>query len=246
MSDLLDQIRLQGIVPRHVAVIMDGNGRWARERGRPREYGHRAGMKAVREVIEGAGEAGVGVLTLFAFSHENWQRPASEIAALMSLLETYVRKERRELKQKGVEVHAIGELDRLGTVTRAALNDIVSYTSGGTGLQLNLAISYGARAEIARAARRLAERVRRGTLVPEEIDEQQLESELYTAGIPDPDLLLRTSGESRVSNFLLWQLAYTEIYISPVFWPDFTREHLYRAILDYGNRERRFGRVATP
>ncbi len=224
---------------------MDGNGRWARERGQPREFGHRAGMRAVREAVEGAAEAGVELLTLFAFSQENWHRPPGEVSALMALLELYMRKERRELKEKGVEVRAMGNLDRLDARTRSALDSIVEYTQGGPRLRVNLAISYGARDEIVRAARRLAERVQRGTLVPEEIDEQLFASELYTAGDPDPDLLIRTSGELRISNFMLWQLAYTEIHICPVLWPDFRRGHLFTAIRDYQRRERRFGRVAA-
>lgn len=244
-SELERRIRLYGDIPRHVAIIMDGNGRWACERGQPREHGHRAGMRAVREAVEGAGDVGVEVLTLFAFSQENWHRPRGEVSALMSLLETYVRRERRELKEKGVEVRAIGNLDRLGPVTRAAVRDIVAHTRGGTGLRLNLAISYGSRDEIVSAARRLAERVQRGSLVPAEIDEELFASELFTAADPDPDLLIRTSGENRISNFMLWQLAYTELHIASVLWPDFTREHLFGAISDYQRRERRFGRVAA-
>ncbi|MDP9349650.1 MAG: isoprenyl transferase [Gemmatimonadota bacterium] len=244
-SDLLQQIRIHGHVPRHVAVIMDGNGRWARERGRPREFGHRAGMTSVRESVEGAIEAGVEVLTLYAFSQENWGRPRGEVSALMSLLELYVRREQRELKEKGVEVRAIGDLDRLGPRTRRALEGIVEHTRGETRMRLNLAVSYGSRAEIVRAARLLAEQVRDGTLSPEEIDEDLLASHLYTAGDPDPDLLIRTSGELRISNFMLWQLAYTELHITPVLWPDFNREHLFAAIRDFQRRERRFGRVAA-
>ena len=242
-DDLLQQLRVNGAVPRHVAVIMDGNGRWARERGRPREFGHRAGMRAVREAVEAAADAGVEVLTLFAFSQENWHRPQGEVSALMALLELYVRKERRELKEKGVEVHAVGELHLLGPRTRAAIESIVEHTRGGKRLRLNLAISYGSRTEIVRAARRLAERVREGTLMPGEIDETLFAGELYSPGDPDPDLLIRTSGELRISNFMLWQLAYTEMYVSPVLWPDFSREHFFTAILDYQRRERRFGRV---
>jgi undecaprenyl diphosphate synthase len=242
-DDLLQQLRLNGAVPRHVAVIMDGNGRWARERGRPREFGHRAGMRAVREAVEAAADAGVEVLTLFAFSQENWHRPQGEVAALMTLLELYVRKERRELKEKGVEVHAVGELHLLGPRTRAAIESIVEHTRGGKRLRLNLAISYGSRTEIVRAARRLAERVREGRLMPGEIDEALFAGEMYTPADPDPDLLIRTSGELRISNFMLWQLAYTELYVTPVLWPDFTREHLYAALLEYQRRERRFGRV---
>jgi undecaprenyl diphosphate synthase len=244
-SDLLQQIRLNGGVPGHVAVIMDGNGRWAATRGKPRNFGHRAGMRSVREVVEGAVEAGIEILTLFAFSQENWHRPAGEISALMGLLELYVRRERRELKEKGVEVRALGDLDRLGPRARAALQNVVDHTHGGTALRVNLAISYGARAEIVQAARLLAERVQKGTLVPAEIDESLFSSQLYTADLPDPDLLVRTSGEFRISNFMLWQLAYTELHITPVLWPDFTREHLFTAILDYQRRERRFGRVVA-
>jgi undecaprenyl diphosphate synthase len=242
-AELLEQIRVNGAVPRHVAVIMDGNGRWARERGRPREFGHRAGMRAVRAAVEAAAEAGVEVLTLFAFSQENWQRPQGEVSALMTLLELYVRRERRELKEKGVEVHAVGELHRLGPRTRAAIQSIVDHTRGGRKLRLQLAISYGSRAEMVQAARRLAERVREGTLMPGEIDEALFAGELYTPGVPDPDLLIRTSGEMRLSNFMLWQLAYTELYVTPVLWPDFGRNEFYAALLEYQQRERRFGRV---
>jgi undecaprenyl diphosphate synthase len=244
-DDLLQQIRLNGSVPRHVAVIMDGNGRWARERGQPREFGHRAGMRAVRAAVEAAGDAGVEVLTLFAFSSENWYRPVGEVTALMGLLELYVRKERRELKEKGIEVHAIGDLARLGPRTRGAVQSIIEHTRGGTKMRLNLAISYGARDEIVAAARRLAERVHQGTLVPGEIDEDLFASQLSTAGCPDPDLLIRTSGEMRISNFMLWQLAYTEMYVTPVLWPDFGREQFFEALLDYQRRERRYGRVTA-
>ncbi|HEX6926377.1 MAG TPA: isoprenyl transferase [Longimicrobiaceae bacterium] len=244
-SDRLAQIRISGDVPRHVAIIMDGNGRWAKARGRPREFGHRAGMVAVREVVEGCIEAGIPVLTLYAFSQENWKRPRGEVRALMSLLELYVRKEARELRARGVEVRALGRLERLSPRTRAALAGIIESTAGGPNLQLNLAISYGGRAEIADAARALAERVARGTLVPEEIDEALVGDHLYTAGTPDPDLLIRTSGEQRISNFMLWQLAYTELHISPILWPDFKREDLFAAVLDYQRRERRFGGVVA-
>jgi undecaprenyl diphosphate synthase len=232
-------------VPRHVAIIMDGNGRWARERNRPREFGHKAGMRAVRECVEGAVDAGIQVLTLFAFSQENWQRPAGEVTALMSLLELYVRREARDLKAKGVEVRAIGELDRLGPRTRQALEDLVEHTRGGTALRLNLAISYGARREIVSAARLLAERVASGDLRVDDIDESVFASALYTPDDPDPDLLIRTSGEYRISNFMLWQLAYTELHVTSVLWPDFTRSHLLAAVHDYQRRDRRFGRVVA-
>jgi undecaprenyl diphosphate synthase len=239
----LDRIRLHGDVPRHVAVIMDGNGRWAAERGLPRHLGHREGMKAVRETVSGAVEVGIDILTLFAFSTENWNRPLQEVSSLMRLLEHYARKERDELVRQGVEVHVLGELDRMDPGTRRAVDAIVSGTKGGTKLRLNLMISYGGREELIRSARLLAERVRSGELAPEDIDEDALEDTLFTRQLPPPDLLIRTSGEYRISNFMLWQLAYTELHITPVLWPDFDRERLYEAILDYQRRDRRFGRV---
>jgi undecaprenyl diphosphate synthase len=244
-ADLLQAIRVGGLVPTHVAVIMDGNGRWAKARGLPRFRGHSAGAKSVRDCIEGAIEAGVEYLTLFTFSQENWSRPPAEIDALMRLLQTYARRERAELKQQGVEVRVFGDLDRLARQPRRAVDEIQDHTRGGATLKLNLMISYGGRAEIASAARRLAERVARGELDPAAIDEAAFAAELYTCEIPDPDLLIRTSGEQRISNFLLWQLAYTELFVTPVLWPDFRREHLFQAIYDYQRRERRFGRVTA-
>jgi undecaprenyl diphosphate synthase len=243
--DLLSRITLQGPIPRHVAIIMDGNGRWARQRLLPRSMGHRAGMDAVREAVEGAVEAGVEVLTIFAFSEENWQRPADEIAALMDLLREYIAREGQRLRDDGVAVRVFGDRDRLSPEARAAVEDLQAATAAGRRLALNVCLSYSSRAEIARAARLLAEDAARGTLRLEDIDEQALAGRLYTAGLPDPDLLIRTSGEQRISNFLLWQLAYTEIYITPVLWPDFTRRTLWEAILDYQRRERRFGRVTA-
>ncbi|HJP56520.1 MAG TPA: polyprenyl diphosphate synthase [Gemmatimonadales bacterium] len=246
MSDaLLQQVRLHGAVPGHVAIIMDGNGRWARGRRLPRPLGHHAGMGAVREVVAGCLEAGVEVLTLFAFSQENWQRPAPEIEALMGLLEEYIAREADELREKGVAVRILGDLDRLGASARAAVDRVMAHTAGGDALALNLCISYSSRAEIARAARLLAEQVATGRLHAAEIDEDRFARELYTAPWPDPDLLIRTSGEMRISNFLLWQLAYAELYVTPVLWPDFTRRNLFEAILDYQRRERRFGRVSV-
>jgi undecaprenyl diphosphate synthase len=188
-------------------------------------------------------DAGLEILTLFAFSTENWQRPRLEINALMGLLELYARQERAELVRRGVEVHVLGELDRIEPAARRAVDAIVSGTRGGSRMRLNLMISYGGREEIVRAARRLADRVQRGELAPEEIDDRAFRAELFTGDLPDPDLLIRTSGEFRVSNFLLWQLAYTELHITPVLWPDFTRRELYLAVRDFQRRERRFGRV---
>jgi undecaprenyl diphosphate synthase len=232
-------------LPRHVAVIMDGNGRWASERGLPRYEGHRAGMKAVREAVEGAIEVGIEYLTLFAFSQENWQRPRREIAFLMSLLERYAQSECQDLVDNGVQVHVIGELERLEAGARRAIDMITSATREGKRLQLIVAISYGARGELVRAAQRLAQRVSAGELKPQQIDEAVFASELYTGRWPDPDLLVRTSGEYRISNFMLWQLAYTELFTTPVLWPDFTREHLFEAVLEFEQRDRRFGRVSS-
>jgi undecaprenyl diphosphate synthase len=224
---------------------MDGNGRWARARGLPRFRGHSAGIKSVRDVIEGAIEAGIDVLTLFTFSQENWSRPAAEVEALMQLLRRFARSEREELKRQGVEVHVLGELERMPPAPLRAVREIEAFTRGGRSMRLNLMISYGARAEIVRAAQRLAERAARGELDPAQIDDTVFAGELFTAGLPDPDLLIRTSGEQRISNFMLWQLAYTELWMTPVLWPDFRREHLFQAISDYQRRERRFGRVTT-
>jgi undecaprenyl diphosphate synthase len=241
----LQQLRIDGRIPGHVAVIMDGNGRWARGRGLPRYRGHAAGMKSVREVIEGAIDAGVSVLTLFAFSQENWQRPAREVSALMKLLQQYVKREQDELREQGVEVRVFGDLERMAPGPRAAVAEIERATRGGSKLALNLMISYGGRLEIVRAARALAEEVAAGSLDPADIDEATFAARLFTADMPDPDLLIRTSGEQRVSNFMLWQLAYTELFITPTLWPDFTREHLFEGILEYQKRERRFGRIGA-
>ena len=245
MADLLDRIRLNGDVPAHVAIIMDGNGRWAGERGLPRHLGHREGMKSVRETISAAVEAGIDILTMFAFSTENWNRPHQEVTALMRLLQHYARRESDELKKQGVEVHVLGELDRMDEQTRGAVDSIVSDTHGGAALRLNLMISYGGREELIRSARLLAERVSQGKIAPDDIDESMLEDTLFTRDVSPPDLLIRTSGEYRISNFMLWQLAYTELHITPVYWPDFGRAHLFEAVLDYQSRERRFGRVAS-
>jgi undecaprenyl diphosphate synthase len=243
--DLLQSIKVGGRLPAHVAVIMDGNGRWARGRGLPRFRGHSAGIKSVRDTIEGAIEAGIGILTLFTFSQENWSRPAAEVESLMKLLRRFAKQERDELKRQGVEVHVLGDIDRLAPAPRRAVDEIERHTAGGRVLRLNLMISYGGRAELTRAARRLAERVERGDMCASDIDEAALAGELFTAGLPDPDLLIRTSGEQRISNFLLWQLAYTELFVTPVLWPDFRREHLFQALHDYQRRERRFGRVTA-
>jgi undecaprenyl diphosphate synthase len=202
-------------------------------------------MRAVREVVSGAVEVGLDVLSLFAFSQENWQRPSTEITALMSLLEEYVAREADELHERGVRVRALGALSRLTPEAGAAVERVVRQTAGNDRLTLNLFISYSARAELVRAAQRLAEDAAAGRLDPAAIDEAEFASRLYTADCPDPDLLIRTSGEQRISNFLLWQLAYSELFVSPVLWPDFTRANLYQAIRDFQLRERRFGRVSA-
>jgi len=244
-DDLLRRIRVHGSVPSHIAIIMDGNGRWAKGRALPRPLGHHAGMRAVREVIQGCLDAGVGVLTLFAFSQENWQRPTVEIDALMSLLEEYIARELENLREQRVEVRILGDLGRLASGARQAVDRVMAETAGGQELALNLCISYSSRAEIARAARLLAEDVAAGRLAADEVDEDELSRRLYTFPAPDPDLLIRTSGEMRISNFLLWQLAYAELYVTPVLWPDFTRRHLFEAILEFQRRDRRFGRVSV-
>lgn len=244
-EDLLSELRVNGALPRHVAIIMDGNGRWARERLMPRTFGHRSGMGAVREVIEGSVEAGIEYLSLFAFSQENWERPATEVGALMMLLEEYVARESDELERRGVQVRVLGDLARLSTSAAAAVASVVTRTAHNRRLIVNLFISYGARDEIVRAARSLARDAVAGSLDPESIDEATFAARLYTADCPDPDLLIRTSGEYRVSNFLLWQLAYAEWVISPVLWPDFTRRELFDALREYQRRERRFGRVTA-
>ena len=240
---LLEEVRSGGEVPVHVAVIMDGNGRWARERDLPRWEGHRRGMTAVRETVEASLAAGVEHLTLYAFSRENWARPDEEVEALMELLREFVDREKEELAEHGVRVQVFGELDDLPASALQAVEELQRATREGDRMQLNLAISYAGRAEIAHAARQLARKVKLGTLRADEIDEERIAGELYTSGWPDPDLLIRTSGEERISNFLLWQIAYAELRIDDVLWPDFDRAAFYRAIRDFQGRERRFGGI---
>jgi len=244
-EELLANVPRHGNVPRHVAIIMDGNGRWARGRHMPRAFGHRSGMTAVREVIEGSVEAGIEFLSLFAFSQENWERPVTEVEALMNLLVEYVGSEAEELTAKGVQVRVLGDLSRLTPAAATAVADVMRRTAGNTRLVLNLFISYGARDEIVRAARALAREAAAGTIDPESITEEMVSARLYTADCPDPDVLIRTSGEQRISNFLLWQLAYSELVITKVLWPDFTRAELFRAIDEFQRRDRRYGRVTA-
>ena len=231
-------------VPRHVAIIMDGNGRWARSHGfLDRVRGHEAGIDSVRTAVRACGELGVSALTLYAFSVENWQRPGAEVTALMRMLRRFLRDEVGELNDNNVRLCASGRLEDLAPEVRAELDRSMTATSGNTGMVLNLALSYGGRTEILAAVRALAVRVRDGQLDPDAITEETLEAHLYHPELGDPDLLIRTSGELRVSNFLLWQIAYTEIYVTQVLWPDFRRRELYTAVLDYQKRDRRFGRV---
>ena len=228
-------------IPRHIAVIMDGNGRWAKERGLPRREGHRAGAESVREVTDTCIELGVEYLTLYAFSSENWNRPEAEIKALMSLLDRFLTEKAKDLEKQKIRLLAIGQLDRLPAKTRALLDKIMAQTAHHTTMTLVLALSYGGREEIVSAARSLAADAAAGILSPAEIDCGIFASRLQTAGIPDPDLLIRTSGEMRVSNFLLWQISYAEIVIVKKFWPDFRRNDLIDSVREYQRRHRRFG-----
>ena len=230
-------------LPRHIAVIMDGNGRWARERGLPRIEGHRRGSEAVRACTAACMEAGVPFLTLYAFSKENWQRPADEVGALMVLLDRFLAERTAEIMERKIRLRAIGHLQDLPEKARRRLEDTIAKSADNTALTLTLALSYGARTEIVDAARQLAREARAGTLDPEKIDEDAVSSRLYTAGIPDPDLLVRTSGEMRISNFLLWQISYAEIVVTPKLWPDFAKEDLFAAMQEYARRERRYGGI---
>ena len=232
-------------LPRHVAIIMDGNGRWAEARGLERNAGHREGIEAVRAVVRASDDLGIHYLTLYAFSLENWSRPKTEVNELMRLLEYYLEVEIEEVMEKSIRVRSIGRLDRLPESTRHAIQDAVRRSAGNTEMTLTFALSYGGRAEIADAARKLAGDVERGHLDPRDIDEKVFASYLYEPDLPDPDLLIRTGGESRVSNFLLWQIAYAEIYTTSVMWPDFREEQFATAIGDYGDRERRFGKTSA-
>ncbi len=236
----LSELAKTGQVPRHIAVIMDGNGRWAKSKGARRVFGHQNAVKAVRDTTEGAVELGVEFLTLFAFSTENWNRPKGEVDALMDLLVSTIRKETKTLMDNGVKLNAIGDLGSLPKSAARELDEALEITSGNNSMTLTLALSYSGRWDIIDAIRKMVSEVK----VPEEITEELVSSYLQTTGIPDPELMIRTSGEYRISNFLLWQLAYTELYFSDKFWPDFRREDLALAVEDYLNRERRFGKTS--
>ena len=232
-----------GSVPRHIAIIMDGNGRWAKGKGLERLYGHERGAEAVRDCVKGCRELGVEYLTLYAFSTENWKRPKAEVAGLMKLLERFLAKEVPELNAQGVRLEAIGRLEELPESTRKALDRAKAATAANSKLTLVLALSYSSRVEIVEAIRALASEVQAGKLDPEAIDSDRVSRHLYTHAYPDPDLLIRTSGEMRLSNFLLWQLSYTEFYITQTFWPDFRKDDLFEAVRAYGTRNRRFGGI---
>jgi undecaprenyl diphosphate synthase len=243
MQTRIEKIRKRGL-PEHIAIIMDGNGRWAKKRGLPRVAGHHEGVNSVREIVETCGELGVPVLTLYTFSTENWRRPQDEISALMALLVRTLRKEIDDLMKNNVRLTAIGQIEKLPKIAAREFHEGIEMTRYNTGLNLNLALNYGSREELLSCVRTIGQKIREGSLNPEDIDHDTIRAHLYTSELPDPDLLIRTSGEIRLSNFLLWQLAYTEIYITNVLWPDFRREALFQAIEDFQNRERRFGKVS--
>jgi undecaprenyl diphosphate synthase len=230
-------------LPVHIGIIMDGNGRWAKKRRLPRIAGHNAGIDSVREVVEVCGEIGIKVLTLYTFSQENWKRPLYEVSALMRLLVTTLNREINELMEKNVRITCIGDLDDFPEKTRIILWKAIDRTKNNTGLVLNLALSYGSRNEIKAAIKKIVQEALSGNITPDEIDEQLIGDHLQTAQLPDPDLIIRTSGEFRISNFLLWQIAYAEIYVTKTLWPDFRKPDLYEAISNYLKRERRFGMV---
>ena len=242
LAEAIDPAR----VPGHIAVIMDGNGRWANRRGLPRIAGHRAGVQAVRETVETCARLGVGALTLYAFSVENWKRPRTEVEMLWRLLRVYLRKELETLDRNNIRLEAIGRLDALPAKVRQELDATIRATERNTGMQLNLAINYSGRAELVDAVNALiAEARMKGALSTLEVNEDTISSALYTASLPEPDLLIRTSGEMRISNFLLWQIAYAELYVTETLWPDFDRAALLRAVLEYQKRDRRFGGLSS-
>ena len=243
MTDLKSQINLEKL-PQHVAIIMDGNGRWAKEQGKNRVWGHREGVRTVREITEAAAELGVKYLTLYTFSTENWNRPAYEVNALMLLLVDTVKSEIDTLMKNNIKLKAIGDIEKLPSATYKALLQGIEQTQNNTSMTLVLALNYSAKWEILRGVQRLAEKAARGQVKPSEITEDMFEAELTTSGMPDPELMIRTSGETRISNFLLWQLAYAEFYFTTTYWPDFKKNDFYKAILSYQNRERRFGMIS--
>lgn len=230
-------------LPKHIAIIMDGNGRWARDKGHDRLYGHLQGVESVRNIVEGAAELGIGFLTLYAFSTENWNRPAYEVTGLMELLVDTIRSEVPTLNKNNIKLHVIGDMEMLPPNARKEMQEAIKETSANTGLNLVMALSYSSRWEMAFAVKNIAKDVKAGKLEPEKITQETIQKYLATKDIPDPELMIRTSGEFRISNFLLYQLAYSELYFTPTPWPDFRKENLYEAIVDYQQRERRFGKT---
>ncbi len=240
---LLDQIDKSNL-PKHIAIIMDGNGRWAKEKGKLRLFGHQSGVQSVKDVVEGAVEAGISYITMYTFSTENWNRPRIEVTALMELLVSTIRKETLTLHKNGVRLNAIGDVKQLPARCLQELEEAMRLTAENDKCVLTLALSYSARWELTEAARRIAQEVKNNTLDINDINEDTLSKRLSTADLPDPELMIRTSGEYRISNYLLWQLAYAEFYFTPTLWPDFRKENLFEAILDYQKRERRFGKIS--
>ncbi len=237
-------LNLSGKIPNHVAVIMDGNGRWALQKGKIRVFGHKNGIQSVRETIEAAAEIGIKVLTLYAFSTENWNRPKTEIDTLMNLLIDSLKKELKTLQKNEIQLKVIGNISRLPLKAQKGLNDVISLTANNTRMVLNLALSYGSRFEILEAVKSISKKVVNNELQIENIDEKTINNHLYTFSLPDVDFLIRTSGEQRISNFLLWQAAYAELYFTPILWPDFKKKDFYEAITEYQKRERRYGKTS--
>ncbi|WP_421750603.1 isoprenyl transferase [Croceimicrobium sp.] len=244
MSELKEQVKALKNLPEHIAIIMDGNGRWAKKRGFLRALGHENGVDALRRIATASAEVNIKYLTVYAFSSENWNRPKTEVKALMTLLVSSLKKELKTLNDNKIRLQAIGDTTSLPANCRKELEEVIELTKDHKHMTLTLALSYGSREELSRAARELAQEVAEGIRTADSINEEALASKLYTAAMPDPDLLIRTSNEYRISNYLLWQIAYSELYFSPKLWPDFQAEDLYNAILDYRNRERRFGKIS--
>jgi undecaprenyl diphosphate synthase len=242
-EDLKSKIIKKGNLPKHIAIIMDGNGRWARKRGLPRIAGHRAGVKTVKRIVEAAAGLKISILTLFTFSTENWQRPREEVSAIMNLLYQTTKRELSELEKNNVKLITTGNIEELSSTRKEILKKAIQRTKDNTGLVLNLALNYSGRSEILDAIRKISVDICSGVIKPEDLDEGLFSSYLYTKGLPDSDLLIRTSGEMRISNFMLWQTSYTELYVTPVLWPDFSDDDFYQAIWVYQNRQRRFGKI---
>ncbi|MCW8981204.1 MULTISPECIES: isoprenyl transferase [Altibacter] len=240
LQDQIDKNKL----PHHLAVIMDGNGRWAKQKGLFRTVGHEKGSKAVREIVEGCGEIGIPYLTLYAFSTENWNRPKMEVELLMKLLVSSLKKEIKTLEENDIKLNAIGNLEALPKKAHKELLDVIKKTENNTKMTLTLALSYGSREEITKTIKEISLKVKNNLISPSNIDEAVINNHLYTRNLPDVDLLIRTSGEQRISNFLLWQIAYAELYFTETLWPDYTKNHLFEAIINYQNRERRFGKTS--